>query len=88
MVSSRSHSYILISEEEVKEKQKCSSMQKGQTQVLQMVAGQVMSQLLRYHRCLNLAKNELYNRAYGAMFGFVIGDAMGAYVINKPFNQQ
>lgn len=53
-----------------------------------MVAGQVMSQLLGHHRCLNLAKNDLYNRAYGAMFGFVIGDAMGAYLVNKPFNQQ
>jgi len=45
-----------------------------------------MTQLLSYHRCLNLAKNDLYNRAYGAMFGFLIGDSMGANIINKPYN--
>jgi len=45
-----------------------------------------LKQLLGYHRCLNLAKNDFYNRAYGAMFGFLIGDSIGAYLINKPYN--
>jgi ADP-ribosylglycohydrolase len=47
-----------------------------------------MYQLLAHHRCLNLAKDDLYNRAYGAMFGFVIGDALGASIVNLPFSQQ
>ena len=45
-----------------------------------------MNQLLSYNRCLNLAKNDIYNRAYGAMFGFIIGDSLGAYVVNLPKN--
>jgi hypothetical protein len=35
----------------------------------------IMSQIMGYQRCINLAKNDLYNRAYGAIFGFVIRDA-------------
>lgn len=46
-----------------------------------------MSMLLSYHRCLNLAKSDLYNRAYGAMFGFLIGDSMGSHIINRSFNE-
>jgi len=46
-----------------------------------------MNQLLSYNRCLNLAKNDIYNRAYGAMFGFLIGDSIGAYLVNLPYNE-
>ena len=45
-----------------------------------------MSKLLAHHRCLHLARNDLQNRAYGAMFGFAIGDSLGAYVVNQTFN--
>lgn len=47
-----------------------------------------MSMLLSYHRCLNLAKSDLYNRAYGAMFGFLIGDSMGSRIINGSFDEE
>lgn len=47
-----------------------------------------MSMLLSYHRCLNLAKSDLYNRAYGAMFGFLIGDSMGSHIINRSFDEE
>lgn len=43
--------------------------------------------LISPNRCLNLAKNDLLNRAYGAMFGFAIGDSIGAYIINKAYNE-
>ena len=49
---------------------------------LEKVNQYIMSQVLSYQRCLNIAKNDVFNRAYGAMFGFVIGDAMGAHVVN------
>ena len=51
-----------------------------------MIHKQTMNQILSYNRCLNLAKNDVHNRAYGAMFGFVIGDSIGAYVVNLPKN--
>lgn len=47
-----------------------------------------MSKVMGYQRCLNLAKNDLYNRAYGAMFGFAIGDALGAHVINMSVTEK
>jgi ADP-ribosylglycohydrolase len=47
----------------------------------------LITKLLSHRRCLNLAKNDLYNRAYGAMFGFLIGDSMGAYNINRPISE-
>lgn len=62
-------------------------MKKGRPLSLQLIDPIVMSKILGYTRCLNLARTDILNRAYGAMFGFVIGDAMGAYLINKPFNQ-
>ena len=46
-----------------------------------------ITRLLSYHRVPNLAKNDLYNRAYGALVGFLIGDSMGSYLINRPFSQ-
>ena len=61
-------------------------MKKGFLPSLDIVNKQVMNQLLGYHRCLNLAKNDVYNRAYGAMFGFLIGDSMGAYLVNLHYN--
>ena len=58
-------------------------MKKDQSYSLDIVGKQVMSKILSYQRCLNLAKNELRNRAYGAMFGFAIGDALGSYLVNQ-----
>lgn len=55
---------------------------------LEKVPHASISQLLSYHRCLNLAKNDLYNRAYGAMFGFLIGDSIGSTLINRSFNEE
>ena len=63
-------------------------MKKGNFHSLEMINKHIMNQLLSYNRCLNLAKNDIYNRAYGAMFGFVIGDSLGAYVVNLPKNEQ
>jgi len=62
-------------------------MKKGFLQSLEIVSKKVMNQLLSYNRCLNLAKNDIYNRAYGAMFGFLIGDSIGAYLVNLPYNE-
>ena len=61
-------------------------MKKCNANSLEMINKHSMSQLLSYNRCLNLAKNDVYNRAYGAMFGFIIGDSLGAYVVNLPKN--
>lgn len=36
-----------------------------------------------YCRCPNLGVTGIQDRAYGAMFGVIIGDAVGAYTINK-----
>ena len=87
MVSSRSHSYILVDEYKQEDKSKSKSMKKGYLQSLEVINRQVMNQLLSYHRCLNLAKSDIYDRAYGAMFGFLIGDSMGAYLVNLPYNE-
>lgn len=89
-ISSRSHSYIHIEGEENEEKKKYKSM-KGKVKPdfsIENVPHATMSMLLSYHRCLNLAKSDLYNRAYGAMFGFLIGDSMGSHIINRSFNEE
>lgn len=88
--SSRSHSYIYISDEESEGKKKSNSM-KNNIKIpisLEKVPHASMTQLLSYHRCLNLAKNDLYNRAYGAMFGFLIGDSIGSTLVNRPYNEE
>jgi ADP-ribosylglycohydrolase len=53
-----------------------------------MIQLQVMGQLNMYHRCPNLAKDDRKNRAYGAMLGFAIGDAIGAHVVNLPITEK
>jgi len=82
--SSRSQSYILVKEDESEEKKKYLTMKRNKRNnfSLDKVKQHIMSQVLSYQRCLNIAKNEVSNRAYGAMFGFAIGDAMGAHVVN------
>ena len=47
-----------------------------------------MTQLLSYHRCPNLAKTDLHNRAYGAMFGFLIGDSIGSSIVNRSYSEE
>jgi hypothetical protein len=88
-ISSRSHSYIYVHDEESEEKQKSKSM-KSNTKIpisLENIPHATMTQLLSYHRCPNLAKTDLYNRIYGAMFGFLIGDSLGSNVVNKSYNE-
>jgi len=36
-----------------------------------------------YKRTPNLGSSDLLNAAYGAMFGFVIGDSIGSYLVHK-----
>jgi len=78
-----------VQEEENVEKTKSKSMKtSNKAHVSWMTIPNVrLKLLLSPHRCLNLAKNDLLNRAYGAMFGFAIGDSIGAYIINKPYNE-
>lgn len=45
-----------------------------------------LNQLMAYHKVPNLAKNDLFNRIYGAMFGFLIGDSLGSTLINQTFS--
>lgn len=54
---------------------------------LENVPHATMTQLLSYHRCPNLSKNDIHNRAYGAMFGFLIGDSIGSYIVNKSYDE-
>jgi hypothetical protein len=88
--SSRSHSYIYISDEESEGRKKSSSMRGNcKTPIsIDSLPHTSVSQLLSYHRCLNLAKNDLHNRAYGAMFGFLIGDSLGSTLVNRPYNEE
>ena len=55
---------------------------------LENVPHATMTQLLSYHRCPNLARNDVYNRAYGAMFGLLIGDSIGSFLVNRPYNEE
>lgn len=41
--------------------------------------------LSSYRRCPLNPSSELLNRAYGAMFGFVIGDSIGSYMVHQSF---
>ena len=41
-----------------------------------------------YKRSPNLSSTDLLNTAYGAMFGFIIGDAIGSHLIHKSQNIQ
>jgi hypothetical protein len=88
--SSRSHSYIHISDEESEGRRKTNSMKNNvKTPIsVQNIPHASMSQLLSYHRCPNLAKNDLHNRAYGAMFGFLIGDSIGSTIVNRSYNEE
>ena len=43
-----------------------------------------VTRILTYQKCPNIARTDIHNRAYGAMFGIIIGDSIGAYLINKP----
>lgn len=38
---------------------------------------------MSYYKCPNLGKTGIQDRAFGAMFGTIIGDSIGAYSINK-----
>lgn len=88
--SSRSHSYIYISDEESEGKKKSSSMRNhSKTPItVKNVPHAAMTQLLSYHRCPNLAKNDIHSRAYGALFGFLIGDSIGSTILNRPYNEE
>ena len=48
----------------------------------------IRQKILSYRKCPNLSYSEIHNRAFGAMFGVIIGDSLGAYLLNqKPTTQ-
>jgi hypothetical protein len=51
---------------------------------LKDLSPEVLTRLLSYKKCPNVARNDIHNRAYGAMFGLIIGDIFGSHLINKP----
>lgn len=46
-----------------------------------------MKVLTGYRKVTKINRGDVYNRAFGAFFGFVIGDAVGSHISNKPYNQ-
>ena len=72
---------------EIRKKTLSMNSVKKQEVVLKDLPHNNLTRLLSYQRVPKLGKNDLYNRAYGAMVGFLIGDSMGSYLINKPFSQ-
>lgn len=50
---------------------------------LQNMPKAAMNQLLSYHRCPTVTKNSVQDRAFGAMFGFLIGDSLGSSLMNR-----
>jgi len=43
--------------------------------------------MLNMHRkCPDIATNDLFDSIYGAFFGFLIGDIVGAHLAYKPYN--
>ena len=85
-----SRSYIMVRDHnsQNQERKKTLSMNgvKKQEVNLRDLPHASLTKLLSYHRVPKLAKTELYNRAHGAMMGFLIGDSMGSYLINRPFS--
>ena len=47
-----------------------------------------LTQLMGFNRCPNLAKSDVSNRIYGAIFGFLIGDSIGSTLINLSYTPQ
>ena len=40
-----------------------------------------------YKRCSLIPESDFIDRAYGAMFGFVIGDSVGSYLIHQNITE-
>ena len=80
----------MVKDDENEDKKKYLSMKNNKRNYIYLnkVNHSIMTKVMSYQRCLNLAKNDVYNRAYGAMFGFVIGDALGAHVVNLPITEK
>ena len=51
---------------------------------LKDLSPEVLTRINSYKKCPNVARTDVHNRAYGAMFGLIIGDILGSHLINKP----